>query len=272
MGLFDVMEDIAAKNVTKTETGDNRIFGVVVGTVVSNYAQEMPGRVCVSLPARDAEANELKWARVAMPYSGSIWGHYFLPEVGDEVLVVFEQGNIEKPYIIGAIPKDKDKFLKQSADENNQYKRIVTRHGSQIKFTDSGEQGGENGEKDKIEIITPEGAHSITLDNDKKAITITDKEGKNRIEMLTEKGQMTIKAEKKLSIEIGDDLKFVLNGSSGTAELKAKKFKVSEADGIEMVASKSFKATAATATMEGSSAAKISGGPVTISGAPIKIG
>ena len=36
MGLFDVMDDIASKQVLKTETGDNRITGVVIGKVVKN--------------------------------------------------------------------------------------------------------------------------------------------------------------------------------------------------------------------------------------------
>ena len=99
MGLFDVIDDITEKQVMKTDTGDNRIFGVVVGQVAKNYDKDMPGRVCVTVPTRDKDANELKWARVAMPSSGSKWGHYFLPEVGDQVLLVFEQGNIEKPYV-----------------------------------------------------------------------------------------------------------------------------------------------------------------------------
>ena len=91
MALFDVIDEIAEKQVLKTETGDNRIFGIVVGQVVKNYDKDMPGRVCVSIFTRDKEANELKWARVAMPSSGSKWGHYFLPEVGDHVLVCFDQ-------------------------------------------------------------------------------------------------------------------------------------------------------------------------------------
>ena len=70
MGLYDIMDEIAAKQVTKSETGDNRILGVVVGIVAKNYDQSMPGRICVQVPVRDDEANELQWARLAMPSSG----------------------------------------------------------------------------------------------------------------------------------------------------------------------------------------------------------
>ena len=148
MGLYDVLDDIAARQVTKTETGDNRIFGVVLGLVTKNYDKNMPGRVCVAIPSRDKDANELLWARVAMPSSGKDWGHYFLPEVGDQVLLVFEQGNIERPYIIGCIPKTADGFLKKQVDEKNQFKAITTKHGSTITFEDNAED--KKGKKDKI--------------------------------------------------------------------------------------------------------------------------
>ena len=111
MALYDIMDEIAAKQILKTDTGDNRIFGVIVATVVNNYDEKQPGRVCIQIPVRDKEANELKWARVAMPSSGEKWGSYFLPEVGDQVLVTFEQGNIEKPYIIGRIIKADQKII-----------------------------------------------------------------------------------------------------------------------------------------------------------------
>ncbi len=63
MGLFDVIDDIAEKQVMKTDTGDNRIFGVVIGQIAKNYDKDMPGRVCVCVPVRDEDANELQWAQ-----------------------------------------------------------------------------------------------------------------------------------------------------------------------------------------------------------------
>ena len=132
MGLFDIIDEIAEKQVMKTDTGDNRIFGVLVGTVAKNYDVNMPGRVCVTIPVRDANANELQWARVAMLSHGKNWGHYFQPEVGDQVLLAFEQGYIERPYVIGCVAKDSNLFLKQAVDQNNQYKKIQTKNGNTI--------------------------------------------------------------------------------------------------------------------------------------------
>ena len=177
MGLYDIMDEIAAKQVTKSETGDNRILGVVIGIVAKNYDQSMPGRICVQVPVRDDQANELQWARLAMPSSGKKWGHYFLPEVGDQVLLAFEHGNIEKPYVIGCVPKDNNPFLTKAVHEKNQYKKIITKNGNTIQF-DDGED--ENGANDKISIYTAGQAHRLIFDNEKKQILLGDKNGRRK--------------------------------------------------------------------------------------------
>ncbi len=270
MGLFDIIDDISEKQVLKTDTGDNRIFGVVVGQIAQNYDQDMPGRVCVTVPVRDKEANELKWARVAMPSGGSGWGHYFLPEVGDQVLLAFEQGNIEKPYVIGCIPRDRDQILKKSVDEDNQYKKIVTKHGNMIYFEDHRE--GE-GDKDKIRVVTAKEGHRIELDNEKKVILVSDKEGKNLIQMQTESGQMEITAEKKLTIKVGDNIQLIMNGSNGTVELKASKLDVETSGNTNINANGSAGLKGSNITVEASAMLKLSSsGAVNIEGMPIKLG
>ena len=100
MGLYDVIDNIAEKKASRSDMGDNRIFGTVLGTVTENHNEDKPGRVCVEIPLRDKEANILRWARLAMPYGGKKWGTLFVPEIGDQVLLVFEDGNIEKPFVI----------------------------------------------------------------------------------------------------------------------------------------------------------------------------
>lgn len=270
MGLFDVIDEIAEKQIMKTDTGDNRIFGVMTGIVAKNYDKDMPGRVCVTIPVRDKDANELQWARVSLPSSGKSWGHYFLPEVGDQVLLAFEQGNIEKPYVIGCIPKDSNQFLSKSVDEKNQYKRIVTKNGNSILFQDNSE--GE-GEKDKIQIITAKSKHSISLDNEKNTISIKDKEGKNQIVIKTQDGTMEIKAEKKLVIQVGDNLKLTMNGSTGAVQLDCSKMTVKADSSITLDSSGTARMNGTNISMEASSMLKAeSNGAAIIGGSPIKIG
>lgn len=270
MGLFDVIDEIAEKQIMKTETGDNRIFGVMTGIVAKNYDRDMPGRICVTIPVRDSNANELKWARMVMPSSGESWGHYFLPEVGDQVLLAFDQGNIEKPYVLGCIPKDNNKFLTRAVDESNQFKKIMTKNGNSIIFEDNKEGAGDN---DKIEIVTAKQGHSVLLDNEKKQIAIKDKEGSNQIILKTETGQMQIKAEKKLVINVGDTVTVTLNGSNGSVKIECNKFDVQGGNGINMESNASTKITGASVALEATSMLKAnSSGTTMIQGTPIKIG
>ena len=81
-------------------TDDQRLYGVMIGTVKDNMDMTGLGRVQVSLPA----VPELEpWARVAAPFAGSDYGHYSLPQAGDEVLVAFERGDPRHPYIVGSL-------------------------------------------------------------------------------------------------------------------------------------------------------------------------
>ena len=272
MGLYDIMDEIAAKQVTKSETGDNRIFGVVVGIVAKNFDQKMPGRVCVQVPVRDDKANELQLARVAMPSSGKKWGHYFQPEEGDQVLLAFEHGNIEKPYVIGCVPKENNPFLTKAVHEKNQYKKIVTRHGNTIQFDDCEDEEGKN---DKISIFTPGQEHRLIFDNEKDQITLADKDGKNQIVIKTEEeqGNIEIKTEKKLTILVGDTIKVTMNADSGTVTVKCNKFTVDASDGSEIKTSGKLGLSGGNVTVEASSMLKAeSSGMTSIGGSPIKIG
>lgn len=272
MDLYDIMDEITSKQIMKTETGENRIMGLLTGIVTENYEKEMPGKVCVQIPVRDENANVLKWARVSMPSGGAKWGHYFLPEVGDQVLVAFEEGNIEKPFVIGCIPKDNSKIISSSADEQNQYKRIRTKHGSTITFVDSKES--EEGEKDQILVQTAKELHCIELDNEKNQMRIHDKENKNAIVIKTEDGKMEVTAEKKLTIKVGDSIEITMNGENGTINVKCNTLqeKASKAVKIETDGNGSVKA-AAGLTMEGGSQAKLSSsGQTAVEGSLIKIG
>lgn len=236
MGLYDIIDEITERQINKTETGDNRIWGVMVGIVAKNFdpnssggggtgsnsgADAMDGRVCVTIPTRDENANELKWARVAMPSGGSEWGHYFLPEVGDQVLLAFEGGNIEKPYVIGCIQRYSDRFLKNAVDKDNQFKKIVTRHGSNITFEDNSTD--QDGLKDKITIETPEKKLQILLDNENEKIRIGDKDKENYMELCTnqDNGTLTVNVKSKITIKVGDKISVTLNDSTGAVTIKA---------------------------------------------------
>jgi uncharacterized protein involved in type VI secretion and phage assembly len=270
MPFFDVVDDVARHQLEKTAMGDNRIMGALVCTVTKNYDKEKQGFVQVNVTTRDYDESKLVWARMALPYGGQKWGEYFIPEVGDQVIVIFEQGNIERAFVIGAVPKTNSTFMSKAFDEHNDIKRIQTRNGNTIDILDNHE--GE-GDKDKITITTAKDGHKFQLDNDKKIMLLTDKDGKNKIEMKTESGQMTILAEKKLTIQVGDNIKLIMNGSNGAVTLEATKVKIEATNTAELKSNNRVTIEGGNVSASGNSMLKLSSsGPVSVEGTPVKLG
>jgi uncharacterized protein involved in type VI secretion and phage assembly len=79
-----------------------KFYGVAIGTVKSVDDPLSLGRVQISLPFID-DQDESPWARVATPMAGSSAGIYFIPSADDEVLVAFEHGDLNSPYVLGAL-------------------------------------------------------------------------------------------------------------------------------------------------------------------------
>lgn len=269
MSLYDVLGDITEGNEKKTDGGESKITGAAVGIVAKKYSKDMPGRVCVQIPVRDKDANVLKWAKVAMFSAGTKWGGYFLPEIGDKVLLMFEGGNIEKPYIIGSIFPENSTFLSDTADENNQYKKITTKNGNTIFFEDNSE--GE-GSKDKIKIETSKEERTILLDNENKKISINDKKKENAIEIDSENGIITVKSGKELKINVGN-VSVKIDGENGTIDIKCQKLSVKAEQGIKMETNGMLKIKSENGSISGNSSMKVSSdGTTVIGGAMIKEG
>ena len=279
MALYDIIEEISDEQVLKTETGDSRMYGVTIGTVTKDFDEKVGGRVCVTVPTRVQKAEKLMWARVAMPSGGKAWGHYFLPETGDQVLLAFENGNIEKPYVIGCINKDNDKFFTQSIDKDNRFKRIVTKNGSTLTYEDvpipDSDKKNKPGDLDKITLQTAGKQLTLLLDNENHKIRLGDKENEDFVTMDTTKGSGTIsiKAKSRLEIKVGDNIKLTLNGESGAVKIEAKQLEIEAPNQISLKSNSAVKLEGGTVTQKANSAFKVeSSGAVTISGTPISIG
>lgn len=254
MGMYDIFDEMSRANDRKTETGDEKISGVLVGVVAENYDKTMPGRLCVNIPVRDTDANQLKWAKLAMPSSGPSWGQYFMPEKGDQVLLVFECGNIEKPFVIGCIPRDKDTFIKKAYTEKNELKQIKTRNGNSISFYDDEK---DTAEKDRIHIETGKEMLQVTLNNEKKKVSIQNKEATCKIVMSTEDGKIEMETEKKMSIKVGD-VELLMNGSSGAVQVKAKKITLKAESNMELASDGIMKISGKQTMIQGASVVKMS--------------
>lgn len=113
--------------------------------VRSNNDPEKLGRVKVEYPWFHGNDNKTpsEWARVCTPYASSENGFWFLPDVGNEVLVFFENNDLDNPIIMGALYNDKHAPPASgvgndyNVDNENNLKYIKTRSGHMICFDDS---------------------------------------------------------------------------------------------------------------------------------------
>jgi len=138
------------------------IHGIQIGMVKKlDQDPQSQFRIMVTIPGlADTEA---LWARMAHLYASNTSGFYFLPEIGDEVILGFIDGDPSHPVILGSLYSSKIPAAFAIEAKNNT-KAITTRTKMEINFDE---------EKKIIKIFTP-GGNSITLDDQGKGITVKD--------------------------------------------------------------------------------------------------
>jgi uncharacterized protein involved in type VI secretion and phage assembly len=183
------------------------VRGVSVGIVAQNKDPEGLGRVKIRFPWRE-NPDESHWARIAVPMAGGGRGTWFLPEVGDEVLVACDGERVEHPYVIGALWNGQDKPPQTNSDGRNDLRVIRSRSGHEVIF-DDGAQG-------RIDIHLKDDKRRVRLDQN--GIEISDDSG-NSIAITSTPGNISIKSNVGVSIE------------STTIELKAKASMTLQASG-----------------------------------------
>ena len=100
------------------------------------------------------------WIRVVQPYTGGGKGFYFVPEIGEEVMIDFEGGNAERPFVLGAHYNGEAKSGYHNAD--NRVKAIHTKSGHKLIFTE-----------DESILLTDKNGNVIKLDTQGKNIEIS---------------------------------------------------------------------------------------------------
>jgi uncharacterized protein involved in type VI secretion and phage assembly len=164
----------------------NRVFGVTLGEVSDIDDPEHLGRVKVRLPWLSSQV-ESAWARIALPWAGSRRGTYFIPEVGDEVVVAFRHGDLRFPYVMGFLWGSEAQ--PPEADPHLERRGLRSKSGHELTFDDtSGAQ--------KLTIQT-NGGHRIVLDDTDGAlsVTITDSSAELSIQLDGTGGAIAITAQ-----------------------------------------------------------------------------
>ena len=204
MSLFDELYD-------KNRAEERPVYSVTTGKVVENWDSKHPGMVKVELFLGEAGKNQTDWVRVAQPFAGNGYGFYFLPEVGDEVVLAFNLGDRDHPIVIGSLWNQVDKLPEKTAQDKNIVKRMRTKGGHELVFT---EESG----KETLTLHTP-GNLTLSMEDETQVITIQDKDGKNLLKVDGKNGAVTVTAEKKIVLDAGGG-SLTLDGQGKKALLK----------------------------------------------------
>lgn len=172
----------------------HRLYGLYPATVVKiKDDPDNQGRVRVTLPwSPDGRSSYEAWARLATLMGGKDRGTWFIPDVGDEVLVGFEAGDPRSPCVVGGLwnGKDAPPETMDGAGRNNK-KVIASRRDIRIILDDA--QGQET-----LTLQTP-GGQKVILTDGPASIEIRDSNG-NSLKMdssgitLRTSGTLTIQA------------------------------------------------------------------------------
>ncbi len=129
-----MIEDTMDRMESSIEEVKKKFYGVTVGKVINLLDPMTLSRVQVQLPFIDS-LDLGPWARVAVPMAGITHGTYFIPNIGDEVLVAFEHGDVNAPYIIGCLWNAMS--LPPLPSPLPQIRAIRTLTGNQLVFTEA---------------------------------------------------------------------------------------------------------------------------------------
>lgn len=194
-----------------------KVFEPVVGVVTDNKDPNKSGRVKIKIPILN-ESETTFWAPIVMPGAGKNRGWFFIPEPEDEVLVMFEHGDVHRPLIVGAMWNGKDTPPGDNKNGKNDNRMIKSRQGSKLTFDDS--------ENPMIVIEDGTGKAKITIDAKNNKVVIEALDGD--VCFQSPQGEMKIVAKAiemtaTSNIEIhagqamawGSDTSVKINGSQG---------------------------------------------------------
>lgn len=169
-----------------------RWYGVYPALVADIRDPDGQGRVKVTLPwsPDTAGARYEAWARLATMMGGNNRGSWFIPDVNDEVLIVFEGGDPRRPYVIGGLWNGRDQPPDSMDGGGSNYRKVIrSRNGVKVTFDDTDGQ-------EKLILETP-GGQKVTMKDGPGAIEIVDGNG-NSVKLET--SGVTVNAAAKVAI------------------------------------------------------------------------
>ena len=231
----------------------------VVNAVVSDVKDPLnQGRVTVTYPWLDATYVS-DWARTVQPGAGKDRGAMIVPEVGDEVLVAFERGDLRRPYVLGGL-----------------FNGVDTPKAGAVPLVDSG-----SGAINRRSVVSRKGHRIDLLDQDgkKEGLLLETGDGKLRLELDATGTKITVHSDGTVAIEGPKGI--VVDAGTGKLELKGQEITLTASTGVsvdggggavKVKAGTQLELTGLTAKLEGSTQTELKAGAICmITGALVKI-
>jgi uncharacterized protein involved in type VI secretion and phage assembly len=152
-------------------SGSGRLTdGLTIGLVTNNQDPDGMQRVKVTFPYM-SDNDESTWARLVLPGAGKARGLMIVPEVDDEVLVGFENGDIRRPFVLGGLWNGKDKPANADLVVSGKVKTrsLTSRKGHQVMIEDT-----DSAASDTITLTLKDGKATLILGGDKMSIIHKD--------------------------------------------------------------------------------------------------
>ncbi|BAU86984.1 rhs element vgr protein [Streptomyces laurentii] len=190
--------------------------GLVNATVTDTQDPEGSGRVKVSFPwLSDEYASD--WARTAQA-AGTGGGEPYIPEVGDEVVVGFEQGRLDRPYVLGGLYNGQDRpsggGQVDPTSGSVDRRAFASKGGHKLELLDAA--GGAQG----VKLRTGDG--KLTIDLDQSGTTVT----------IASDGAVKISAKEKVSITASGGVS--VDAERGALELRGDSVTLTARQGVKV--------------------------------------
>ena len=159
--------------------------------VKDNKDPEALGRIRVQFLWQELQDENMwtPWLRIAQAHGGDDKGSYLIPEIDEEVMVGFENGNAEKPYVIGTLYHGKQRPGDGWYSDSNDIKAFRTRNGHTVEVHD-----------------VDNGGYIRIYDNEKENYILTYSTDEKLIK-LESKGNIELYADNDIIMEAGNDMK-----------------------------------------------------------------
>ena len=185
--------------------------GITIGIVVDIKDPDKKNRVKVRLLNRSDSTQETDFIRVMTPAAGKQFGLYAMPEVGDEVLVGFVDGDFSAPYVLGSLWNTKAPAPVTMEEGKNEKRVFQSKTAHRLELNDGEEAPG-------LTLSTAKESR-LVIDDKAQTVALSDKNGENAVQIDIGGGKVTILAKTSLVLKCGG-ASIELNGSSNEIAIK----------------------------------------------------